>query len=351
MDKKSKSGGAKQDLKKPVAADEAEEEHFHQVEQQLVDAQVSFVEEVPTVAPGIIDTWKVAASLVSEFRPVPPVLWRVIHSVYGKKSEIQKMESAVFSPMQPLILRAAKDPVLGDPSKFEDKKDVYLAEAVSVIGVDVAAALCFMYAVCRRVSASLIRRLWRPIVDDALIRSLLGYHVGVQSVKISRGQGMLAGFAGRCGFAIQVAAGDEEQCAEAFSELASGADMSEVCTGIYNCEPLQVSAMALIAAGCSKDMAMGVAAYSMGDQAERFGKRDFPWLELFSTVEELRMAREDKVKPGYWGLLGIKPDVKPSLIKKVDKILRRGHTWHWLTIPQLVAGDIIYEDDEEDDDD
>ncbi len=278
--------------------------------------------------------WQTAGDIVKKVRPVPWLLWNIIHSVYGKVGELGSPDPMMFSPVTGLLLYAAGDKTFNAFDQAESSGPSWevklLSEAIGILGEDVAAAVCFVHAVCRRVSNGLPERVWRPILDDALLRARIGYVVGGQTPALGPGRGMLSGFAGRCGLAIQVASGDSASASKALTGLASGKDMSKVCAEVYGCDPLQVAAVSLISGGCNHDIALGIATYNSTRRAIKIGSDQSRWLAAFDVVENLRMGRAAAVNASSWEELGFDETSKEYLNKLVSQLQRVGHGWRWM---------------------
>lgn len=275
--------------------------------------------------------WRMATSIVNRFRPVPGLLWAIIRGVYGKHGEIGQPDPMSFSPVERLIARAARDRALG---KQDLPERLTLTDAVKVVGYDVAGSLCYLHSLCRRVGSVLNEKVARPIIDDALLRSHIGYHVGALSPVAGAGRGMIAGFSGRSGLAIQIASGTTDQAQKALAGLASGVEISKVCTDIYGCDPLKVAALSLIAGGCSREIAYGIASFSAKRVEVIPGTEQHMWLCLFSAIEHLRMSRTDQVTDEQWRVLGYDPARRTELLELITQAQRRGHGWRWITQPQ-----------------
>lgn len=276
------------------------------------------------------DSWSVASRTVRDYKPVSGYLWRIVHAVLGRGEKTGSPDPMIFDALRPLIFEAAADLRLGNPSS----KVSTLDDAVGTLGIDTAAAVCVVYGVCRRISATLSERLWRPIIDDALIRASIGYIIGQKVTDFGRGRGMLAGFSGRAGLAIQIAASDIQKAQRALEGLASGQPMKDVGTTIYGCDPLQVSAIMLASAGVSPDAAFGVAAYS--NKGKNINPKSISniWLSVFTIAEQLRVSEADLIDPKYWRFLGLEQSDQSEIRSKVDLILRKGHNWEWLLFSQ-----------------
>lgn len=312
------------------ALEDLDEEEFEKrLEQDILEAQTVLASRTDAEVPG--GSWDIAAEIVNRFRPVPVMIWVITHGVYGKTKTIVEPDPMVFSLVRNLILRAAEDKLLGNPSGAEKKKRG-LISAVETIGSDVAASLCFIHALSRKTCSKLQERVWRPIIDDAFLRAQIGYHLGAASSQLSPGQGMLVGFAGRCGLAIQIASGRDDQAEKALVSLASGTEISSVCQKVYGCDPLQVAALALIAGGCSRDLAIGISTYSAAEKPK--DREQLVWLTSFGVIESLRMGKGNAIKKEDWKVLALNdPSLKADIIQVVQTTLRRGHGWNWLAKP------------------
>jgi len=279
-------------------------------------------------------SWRIAASMVNRYRPVPHLVWPIVHAVYGRSGEIGEADPMMFSTVSQLIVRSSADRAL-NPVPVETKS-VSLTEAVRAVGVDVAAAICLIHAVCRRISNTVNDRVSRPILDDALLRAYIGLYVGQLSPHCGAGRGLLAGFAGRCGLAVQIAAGGTDQAGRALTGMASGQDMSEICNTVYGCDPLEVAALSLISGGCCREIAFGISSYSLKGKEHIPGSEQEKWLALFSVIEGARMGQHTQLPPSLWGILGYDETQKENLNNFLVKAQRRGHGWLWITQPQLL---------------
>ncbi len=277
-------------------------------------------------------SWDRAQDIVKKFRPVPWLVWQIVRAAFGKPGKSPELSFGVFNPLDRLILFAATHKVFA-PANSNAGKKIYLSEATARLGTDVAAALCFMHAICRRIGVMLPERIWRPILDDALIRARIGHMVGSRS-SFGRGRAMLAGFSGRSGLAIQIASGDLDQARKILEALAQGLDINQAGLFIYGCEPLQVAALALTASGCSREAAFGTASYTTKGDGIVPGSEEFSWLAAFSICEGLRMNDLTRVEPAHWAALSYGPNDRDELIKEIKLMQRKGHSLEWISWPQ-----------------
>lgn len=284
-------------------------------------------------------SWEKARALVADFHPVPSFLRPMIGNVFSTRRGTQRLHPMSFFALHPLIIRAAMDqtfidyPAEGHEYTGQAGESSTIDRALSLVGDDVAAALCFIHAVCRRVDYVLPKRISIPILDDALIRAKLGFYLGLTSRKFGRGEGMLAGFAGRCGLAIQIAAGDLEEVQGVLESLAVGEDIQRVGERIYGCEPLQVSALTMIAAGCGREAAEGTSTF--GYQADlplvSMDEIKARWYAAFCIIEHMRMGRKALIHDSYWDAVDVTEVKQKLLIEKFMELQRGGHRWRWLT--------------------
>jgi hypothetical protein len=281
------------------------------------------------------DSWAVASQLVREFRPVPWLVWRIVHAVIGKPNKIEKPDSITFDIFQPLLLKAAKDEVL-TRGKSKETKVTRLDQAVKILGHDIAAAVCMIHSVCRKVKSAVSERVWKPILDDALIRAQIGFYVGSKQTKFGSGRGMLAGFSGRSGLAILIAQGAPKQAQHALEGLAKGSDMRDVGLKVYGCDPLQVSAMTLSAGGCSMDAAFGVASFNLAKRASdsnifKDGSQLEQWLTVFAMSEYLRIGEPKSISDHQWKLLDWESEADQGELRQyAQKLTKKGHSMSWI---------------------
>ena len=281
-----------------------------------------------------LQSWQVAGDLVGQFRPVPWIVWKLIRSALGKPGRIVAVNPINFEVVDKIVYQSLSDKVLGkEVVPSVEIPNVPFPKAVEIVGPDVIAATCFIHCCCRRIASRVSEKVWRPIIDDALLRARFGYHAGEASSHFGAGRGMLAGFAGRLGLAVQISSADIAKTQHALEQLAKGVGMSEVGLSVYGCDPLQVSALSLTAAGCSRDAALGTAAYSVADESLDPESDQFKWFAAFSIVEHLRMGSDDAVLPEFWKALDLTEAPQERLRKHVKAAQRRGSGWQWMTWP------------------
>lgn len=275
-----------------------------------------------------VSNWANANEVISNFRPVPQFIWNISNFVFSKNEPVEKLPDGLVFGLRRLLFAVASDPVLGAGEKINQ-----VHKALRASTPDVIAATAVLHAMCRRLMKFGNQRVWRPIIDDALLRARLGFVVGSANENFGPGRGMLAGFAGRSGLAILLAVGEIEQAQEALQELAKGSEIRDVGLKVYGCDPLQVSAMALSAAGCGRDAALGTVSYAgAGEDMElsRESQSDL-WYSAFTVIERVRMSQHKTVHPECWRVLFLEnTQDQDILIEESRQSMRRGHGWAWI---------------------
>ncbi len=335
-----RKSGATDSGSQPVVDFSDEGEYERHVDEELREATEAFGSEEPGRSIG--ESWKFASQIVQNFKPVPWVVWRIVRGVYGRVGRLNGIGAGAYISLDRLIYRALKDPSLGGQyANDSDHHDVMLDEAIDALGDDVAAAVCLVHAVCRRIQNSLADKVAAPLIEDALLRSKIGFFLGAAAKNFGKGRGMLAGFSGRSGLTILIAAGTSEKAQEALLLMARGVDIRNVGLKVYDCEPLQVSALALTAAGCNREAAFGTAAYS-NDTTKSELEEDSEasrWLAAFVITENIRMGSVELIEDEYWEALGLGEKASREEVLKHSRLLqRRGHAWDWIAQSQSDMG-------------
>ena len=272
-------------------------------------------------------SWQRARQIVEELRPVPWFIWRLSNFVLGTSGVIHNVPEGLVFGLRRLLFAAASDPIIGTGQKVDQ-----VPKALKVLAPDVVAAVGVMHAMCRKLASKHLDRMWRPILDDALIRAQIGFHAASNEPQFGKGRGMLAGFAGRVGLVILIACGDEAQAQKALEEIASGADAKKVAHTHYGCDAMQVSAMTLSAAGCGRDCAFGTVNYAMdraGCLLPEAGQAR--WLAAFDITEHVRTGTTQQVGEDTWEFLQLtSTESREKLAAEAKKCIRRGHGWQWM---------------------
>lgn len=317
----------------------SDDEQLSSEQEQVLSAtsdalQQETAEETPK------DSWIIAGEIMKSFHPVPVVIWRIVRPVLGKVGEVAKVHPLTFTGVERFLYRAAREESLlfrhdVDPAlQHSNSEMTRISFALDSLGNDVAAALCFIHAVCRRLNKAALEQYLRPIIDDALIRARIGYQVGAQMPNFGRGRGMLTGFSGRSGLAILIASGGKQKAQEALEGLAAGLPIRDVGLSIYACEPLQISALCLSAAGFSREAAFGTARYALPTSDRPLGKEEFLWYAAFTIIENLRMGTPNKITETFWSALNCQQNQRKALINETRSLQRRSHNLQWLFLPQ-----------------
>jgi len=272
-------------------------------------------------------SWEKARNIVEAFSPVPWFIWRLSNFVFGHSDSIPAISEGMVFGLRRLLFASASDSVIGVGQKVNDVK-----KALTILSPDVIAAVAVIHAVCRKLASKPFDRIWRPILDDALLRARIGFSVGMQEPRFGPGRGMLAGFAGRSGLTILISSGDLDQARQTLERLATGALIKQVGMLTYKVDPLQVSAMALSAAGCGRDAAFGTVSYASEDPFKMVeNDHQRKWLAAFTICEGVRVGDFADIDERHWESLGYKTsEAKTTLAEEAKRLTRRGHGWHWL---------------------
>ncbi len=311
-----------------VDNDAAKDSFARQLEATLKETEEA-VSSLSAIANDALQarSWENASKIVKQFSPVPWFIWRLSNYVLGKPGQVNECTEGLVFGMRRLLFAAASDALLGSGQKVNNVR-----KALGILSGDVVASCVVIHAICRKLSARPFERIWRPILDDAVLRAKIGYSVGRRLPEFGPGRGMLAGFAGRSGLAVLISSGELEQARLTLEKLATGAQIKQVGLNIYRTDPLQVSAMMLSAAGCGRDAAFGTVSYAAEDSLRIIENEEQKrWLAAFSVCESVRIGEVDKVKQEYWETLHFTSDAqKLSLADEAKQLSRRGHGWSWL---------------------
>lgn len=299
-----------------------------EVERTLSRTESEVILGQPELSSEEVHAWRTATGIVKQLQPVPWFIWRLSNFVFaGTRSNTRISEGFVLG-LRRLLFAAASDPLLGKGEKVNNMR-----VALDVLAPDVIAAVSIIHAVCRKLSSRGLERIWRPILDDALLRARLGFWVGCEEKSFGSGRGMLAGFSGRGGLAILLATGTPEQAKLALELLASGEEIGSVGYEVYQCHPVQVSAMLLSICGVGCDAAFGTAAYVANQGPQRLSSHEQKqWLSTFTIIELVRTNRIDSISEDDWAILGhTEAAARKELKDEALKAIRRGHGWSWLS--------------------
>ncbi|MFM1847818.1 MAG: hypothetical protein RL417_1292 [Pseudomonadota bacterium] len=307
-----------------------EESGFEESLEAELDQTEGVAQEAVGADPASIEaaSWHRAREMVAAFKPVPGIVWRIANFVLGKSGEIRTLSEGGVYGLRNVVCAIASDKTIGAGETVTS-----IRRALEVAQHDVIAAGAVMHAICRRLAGRDFQRIWRPILDDAVLRAGLGYMVGERCPEFGCGRGMLAGFTGRSGLVVLIACGTMDQAREALEALATGRDIAAVGMKVYGCNPLQVSAMLLSASGVGKDAAFGSVSYALRERAAAtlMNKEQGRWLAAFAITEALRMNRPDEIGDERWAALDlVDPQDQKDIIDRAKPLLRKGVEWGWL---------------------
>ncbi len=275
-----------------------------------------------------MDSWHLAREIVENFKPVPWFIWRLANYVLLKPGRINEVPEGMLLGLRRLLFAAASDPILGAGKPVNEVR-----RAMSILSSDVIATVAVMHSICRRLATKDFKRIWHPILEDALLRAEIGFLVGSRHPSFGGGRGMLAGFSGRVGLAVTIASGSVDNARDALEGLASGGDIGQVGMGIYGCDPLQVSAMLLSASGCGRDAAWGTVGYAARNLvAGTDNDEQRLWLSAFSICELVRLGRSAEIAEETWNALNFTSDAdRDQITQYAQKLVRQGTSWSWLS--------------------
>ncbi len=328
-DTKPRSSGADLVVEPPKDSDS---DHFgEEFERTLKETESAILELDAANDQAFSQSWKRSREVVAHFQPVPWFIWRLASFVFSRRNQPGPLPEGMVLGLRRLLFAAASDPFLGEGTKVNNVK-----QALDVLPSELVAAISVIHATCRRLNSFQFDRIWRPILDDAILRAQIGFLVGQGLDLFGPGRGMLAGFAGRCGLAILIASGDLEQARRYLEMLAAGADINKVGLKLYGCDPLQVGAMSLSVSGCGRDAAFGTVQYGLETSVEYKihtvnNEEQLRWFSAFSIIELARMGREREIAEPLWIALGFKDsESRAQLTQAVRTLIRRGHSLPWI---------------------
>lgn len=271
---------------------------------------------------------EMAHDIVFNFKPVPWFIWRLANFVLGGAGESPAVSEGLIFGMRRLLFAAASDPLLGKGEKINNVRT-----ALQIVSSDVIAAASVIHSICRRLTSRPLDRIWRPVLDEALIRARIGHCLARECKEFGAGRGMLAGFSSRSGLAVLLATGDLDKAQRVLEEIAVGEDACRAAGAVYGCDPMYISAMLLSAAGCNPEAASGIVPSSSEDSlALVTTDEQMRWLSVLVLCEAFRQGKADAVSVRYWDALKLgHPGKRQILMDEVRKIARRGHGWNWMT--------------------
>jgi len=273
-----------------------------------------------------LQSWTVARQLVEGFG-LSWVVWRLAFYIFSSDKK-KKLNEGFLIGFDSILMQMAKDPVLG-----MDGGEVSTREIIENVPEDIIAATIVIYAICKKLKGQNHERIWRPMLEDALVRARIGLMIGFVDKNFGCGRGMLAGFASRCGLVILLATGSLEQAKETLDQLTYGKDISEVGIKIYGCEPLQVSSMLFAAVGCGRSAAFAIASFSYGIKfasIEYSSGVERKWRAAFALCEAIRKHQSAEGHDELWDSLGFNNMTQRSkFVETARVIIKNGHQWEW----------------------
>ncbi len=302
------------------------EEFAAQLSKTLAETESEVIAATGKNSEGGVESWHRARVIVEQFKPAPWFIWRLSNFVFSNSAQVGVLPQGFMLGLRRLLFAAASDSILGVGGKVNN-----VHKALKILRAEVIGAISVIHSISRKLQGGQHERIWRPILDDAILRAQIGYILGSSAASFDPGRMMLAGFAGRCGLAIQISTGSLEQAHKSLDLLSKGEELRRVGLKVYQAEPLQVSAMVLTAAGCGRDAAFGTVNFAVRTNSEGLEPTQLKWLAAFSVVEYLREGKIGKISEEFWHTLGFNDkDVRNELNEQIKKMVRKGHEWGWL---------------------
>lgn len=298
-----------------------------QIKAELEQTELEIRQLAGVVRSPTPDRLTIARQCVEKFQPVPQFVWRMVNFSIARAGRVNKLQEGMLFGLKKLVLNCAADRVLG-PGKPVDS----VRGAIANVSSDIIAAVAVMHAVSRKLRTRDYHAVWGPILDDALLRAIIGYYVGTMCEGFGPGRGMLAGFCGRAGLAVLVATGTADQAQSAIALLSGGKSIRDVAISLYDTDPIEVSAMILSAAGCGRDAVLGVAGFAMGQiDSTSITAEQRRWLSALSLTEASRTSAIEDISEDIWILLGYHSmEERKELGEIINTLKRRGHGLTWL---------------------
>ena len=133
-------------------------------------------------------SWKVARDIVENFNPVPSLCWRLANFVFNgdTNSNIKELPEGFVLGLKKLILKAANDDTIGIGVNISTVK-----EALQILPPDVVAACVVIHSICRKLQQKDYERIWKPMLDDAVVRARIGYMLGIYDPRFGCGRPFL----------------------------------------------------------------------------------------------------------------------------------------------------------------
>ena len=271
-------------------------------------------------------SWQLASEIVTNFKSVPWFIWRLTNFVFATGVKRDLPEGFVLG-LRRLLFATASDELFGSGEKVNSLK-----ESLKILSPEMVASVSAAHALCRKLSSMGLERFWRPALDEALLRSRIGYLTGLNQADFGGGRGMLTGFVSQVGLAILIASADEERAQAVFEDVSVGLDVGEVCRQLYGCHPLHVGGMLLSALGCGGNACFGLVAALSSTPLEivsNFEQRQ--WLASLTIIEAIRKGVVDDVKQEHWEALSLDSrECRDHIIKVSRPYIRIDHGLHWL---------------------
>jgi hypothetical protein len=286
------------------------------------------VEELFGGVTGFARSWVIANEVVGEFNPVSWSVWRLNSFIMARSLHIVRPPHAMLMGYLKFLSIVGRDPVLGTEVELKDCR-----LAAENLKPDVIAATLFIQSVSCRLYDRPLRRIWFGMLEDAIIRSRIGFELGRYLDEFGVGRAIVAGLAGRIGLITLIATGSHQQAARTLQGLARGGDFIQTGLEIYSADPFHVTAQILLRGGFGLDAAIGSLAYGSSAFIPT-NKVQLQWRVASKIIAAARTSTYGHLHSEDWQLFGLlDPEKREDFKNATRDILKKGHGWACLIEP------------------
>lgn len=273
-------------------------------------------------ASGRSESWTKARQVTEDLKPVPWFIWRLCNQILGREGHQSVLLDSSVMGLRRLLFAAASSSVFGRDTKVNSVRDALLT-----LKPDVVAAVAVVHATTRKLQSKPLDMLWRPLLDQALLRARLGFEIGKRNETFGGGRGFLSGFASSIGLPILMSAGTLEQATElmeAFSQdKAESAD--EI---VYGTSSLQVGAMFLSSCGVSSEAANGFIEFANNHTTE--SAPTHIWASCAYLVQMIQQKKSHLAQKETLAEFNLDEASLQALLKLFKQLSREGHGIGWI---------------------
>jgi len=283
-------------------------------------------------AAGNGESWAKAKSIVENLKPIPWFIWRLSNQVFGRDSNsVTLLDSSVMG-LRRLLFAAASSDVFGKDGKVNSVK-----EALLTLRPDVVAAVSLVHSTTRKMQSQPLDMMWRPLLDEALIRARVGFELGRNATSFGGGRGLLAGFASSIGMPMLISAGTLEQSSQIMEALSQQNSAQQNSTQQNNKNPdektygtssLQVGAMYLAGCGISNEGAKAFIEFANMKHTNLVPNN--LWASCAYIIQNIRNKKEATLSEESLNAFGLDQEGLQNLVKLTKKLSREGHGMGWI---------------------